>query len=143
MTAIENESLPRWSVSDVHDSLDSRTFRDAMERLIADTTRLESLFDELDIRAIPEGTTPVVDAETGRRLDRTISEFNSLVAGTEILEAYVYATVATDTRDEKAQALLSENRGGRISHQPPAGSTRRLRVRSRRRRLVHGQQRGP
>ena len=117
MTAIENESLPRWSVSDVHDSLDSRTFRDAMERLIADTTRLESLFDELDIRAIPEGTTPVVDAETGRRLDRTISEFNSLVAGTEILEAYVYATVATDTRDEKAQALLSEIEvvGSRIS----------------------------
>ena len=108
MTTTENESLPRWSVSDVHDSLESRGFRDAMERMVADTTRLESLFDELDIRAIPEGVTPVVDAETGRRLDRTISEFNSLVAGTEILEAYVYATVATDTRDEKAQALLSE-----------------------------------
>ena len=108
MTTTENESLPRWSVSDVHDSLESRGFRDAMERMVADTTRLESLFDELDIRAIPDGVTPVVDAETGRRLDRTVSEFNALVAGTEILEAYVYATVATDTRDEKAQALLSE-----------------------------------
>ena len=104
----ENESLPRWSVSDVHESLDSRGFRDAMELMVADTSRLESLFDELDIRAIPEGTTPIVDDETGRRLDRAISEFNGLVARTEILEAYVYATVATDTRDEKAQSLLSE-----------------------------------
>ena len=88
-----------------------------MELMVADASRLESLFDELDIRAIPEGTTPVVDAETGRRLDRTISEFNAVAAKTEILEAYVYATVATDTRDEKAQALLSEIEvvGSRIS----------------------------
>lgn len=80
----ENESLPRWSVSDVHESLDSRGFRDAMELMVADTSRLESLFDELDIRAIPEGTTPIVDDETGRRLDRAISEFNGLVARTEV-----------------------------------------------------------
>lgn len=108
MTTPENESLPRWSVRDVHESLDSRSFRDAMELMVADTTRLESLFDELDIRAIPRGISPVVDDQTGRRLDRTISEFNALVARTEILEAYVYATVATDSRDETAQGLLSE-----------------------------------
>ena len=117
MSTIENESLPRWSVADVHESLDSRSFRDAMELMTAETSRLETTFDELGIRALPEGATPNVDAETGRRTDRAISEFNALVARTEILEAYVYATVATNTRDETAQALLSEIEvvGSRIS----------------------------
>ena len=43
--------LPRWSVADVHESLESRSFNDAMERLGAETTRLVSLFDEHDVRA--------------------------------------------------------------------------------------------
>lgn len=106
MTTIEN--LPRWSVSDVHESLTSRSFVDSLERVKADVSRLEALYDELGIRALPEGVTATVDQDTGSRLDRAISQFNDLVAHTEILEAYVYATVATNTRDETAQALLSE-----------------------------------
>ncbi|MFM8848286.1 MAG: M3 family oligoendopeptidase [Actinomycetota bacterium] len=108
MTTIDEESLPRWSVVDVHESLTSRSFRDALELVLADTARLEATFDELDIRGLPDAATAVVDAETGRRLDRAIGEFNSLVARSEILGSYVYATVSTDTRDETAQALLSE-----------------------------------
>jgi pepF/M3 family oligoendopeptidase len=106
MTATEN--LPLWSVADVHESLTSRTFVDALERVGADVGRLESLYDELGIRALPDGVLPTVDADTGARLDRAIRDFNSVVAQTEILEAYVYANVATNTRDETAQALLSE-----------------------------------
>ena len=106
MTATEN--LPLWSVADVHESLTSRSFVDALERVGADVGRLESLYDELGIRALPDGGSPTVDAETGVRLDRAIRDFNTVVAQTEILEAYVYANVATNTRDETAQALLSE-----------------------------------
>lgn len=108
MTTTDNDALPRWSVSDVHESLDSRSFRDAMELMTADATRLEATFDELNIRALPDGASAMVDADTGHRLDRAIIEFNSLVTRSEILEAYVYATVATNTRNETAQALLSE-----------------------------------
>ena len=74
----------------------------------SDVGRLEALYDELGIRALPDGVSPTVDSETGNRLDRAIRDFNAVVAQTEILEAYVYATVATNTRDETAQALLSE-----------------------------------
>jgi pepF/M3 family oligoendopeptidase len=74
----------------------------------SDVGRLEALYDELGIRALPDGVSPTVDSETGSRLDRAIRDFNAVVAQTEILEAYVYATVATNTRDETAQALLSE-----------------------------------
>ena len=106
MTATEN--LPLWSVADVHESLTSRSFVDSLERIKSDVGRLEALYDELGIRALPDGVSPTVDSETGSRLDRAIRDFNAVVAQTEILEAYVYATVATNTRDETAQALLSE-----------------------------------
>ena len=106
MTATEN--LPLWSVVDVHESLTSRSFVDSLERVKSDVGRLEALYDELGIRALPDGVSPTVDSETGSRLDRAIRDFNAVVAQTEILEAYVYATVATNTRDETAQALLSE-----------------------------------
>lgn len=106
MTATEN--LPLWSVTDVHESLTSRSFVDSLERVKSDVGRLEALYDELGIRALPDGVSPTVDSETGNRLDRAIRDFNAVVAQTEILEAYVYATVATNTRDETAQALLSE-----------------------------------
>ena len=106
MTATEN--LPLWSVTDVHESLTSRSFVDSLERIKSDVGRLEALYDELGIRALPDGVSPTVESETGSRLDRAIRDFNAVVAQTEILEAYVYATVATNTRDETAQALLSE-----------------------------------
>ena len=106
MTATEN--LPLWSVADVHESLTSRSFVDSLERVQSDVGRLEALYDELGIRALPDGVSPTVDTETGNRLDRAIRDFNAVIAQTEILEAYVYATVATNTRDETAQALLSE-----------------------------------
>ncbi|MFZ9083690.1 MAG: M3 family oligoendopeptidase [Ilumatobacteraceae bacterium] len=98
-------SLPTWSVTDVHESLSSRSFVDAMERIGAQVHRLESLFDELDIRATDDVR---VDPETGRRVDRAVMAFNETVADLEVLEGYVYATVSTDSRDETAQSSLSE-----------------------------------
>ena len=44
------ETLPRWSVADVHESFESRSFVDALEQVGADSTRLAALFDEHDIR---------------------------------------------------------------------------------------------
>lgn len=102
---MSDTTLPTWSVSDVHESLTSRSFVDAMERIGAQVHRLESLFDELDIRATEDAR---VDDATGRRVDRAVNAFNETVAELEVLEAYVYATVSTDSRDETAQSSLSE-----------------------------------
>ena len=96
----DTQSLPTWSVTDVHDSLTSRSFVAALEQLGAEVSRLEALYDELDIRGGAEGTVPTVDSATGDRADRAISAFNATVAQMEVLEAYVYATVSTDTRQQ-------------------------------------------
>ena len=53
--------LPRWSVSDVHESFEARSFLDAMDRNAADMARLEALFDELGVRAIEPR--PVTEAD--------------------------------------------------------------------------------
>ena len=67
MTDATMTDLPRWSVADVHESLDSRSFTDALEQARADSDRLVALFDELDIRATD--TRPVT-ADDGAAADR-------------------------------------------------------------------------
>ena len=99
------DQLPRWSIADVHESLTARSFVDAMERSTADVDRLVTLFDELGIRAIePRSAT----ADDGAAADRALREYNRVAAELDIVEASIYATVATDSRDARAQGLLSE-----------------------------------
>lgn len=101
----QQTALPRWSVADVHQSFDARSFTDAMEAAGAGVTRLEALFEEHNVRAITPRPVKPADREAA---DSVISTFNNVVEAQEILGAYVYATVSTDSRNERAQGLLSE-----------------------------------
>ena len=101
----QQTALPRWSVADVHQSFDARSFTDAMESAGAGVTRLEALFEEHNVRAI---TPRPVQPADGEAADSVISTFNNVVKAQEILGAYIYATVSTDSRNERAQGLLSE-----------------------------------
>ena len=101
----QQTALPRWSVADVHQSFDARSFSDAMESAGAGVTRLEALFEEHNVRAI---TSRAVLPNDGEAAYSVISTFNNVVEAQEILGAYIYATVSTDSRNERAQGLLSE-----------------------------------
>ena len=101
----QQTALPRWSVADVHQSFDARSFTDAMESAGAGVTRLEALFEEHNIRAV---TPRPVQSADGEAADSVINTFNNVVEAQEILGAYIYATVSTDSRNERAQGLLSE-----------------------------------
>ncbi|MDX2378414.1 MAG: M3 family oligoendopeptidase [Acidimicrobiia bacterium] len=103
--AEESIALPRWDVSDVHTSFAARSFTDAIEQGSADVDRLTALFDELDIRDVVPRTPNAAD---GIGADRAIAGWNAASRQLELLEAYVYATVATDSRDAAAQGLMSE-----------------------------------
>ena len=50
--AAEPDVLPRWSVTDLYESLDSREFRAAVEQVGADVDRVTATFDHRGIRAI-------------------------------------------------------------------------------------------
>jgi oligoendopeptidase F len=108
MTASDQtQELPRWSVADVHQSLDARSFTDAMERSSVEVDRLVTLFDELGIRATTDRTPTSSDGDAA---DQAIQSYNRATEASALLRTYIYATVATDSRHEQAQALLSETR---------------------------------
>jgi oligoendopeptidase F len=99
------EALPRWSVADVHESFESRSFVDAIEQAGADSSRLVALFDQHDIRRCQ--ARPVTE-DDGAAADAVLRAMNDAEMRTDIVGAYVYATVTTNSFDETAQGLLSE-----------------------------------
>ena len=106
-SASTTPALPRWSVADVHESLDSRSFAEALEQAGADADRLVAMFDDVGVRA----TEPrEVDDDDGGVADRVLGELNRVTEHVNHLRVYVYATVSTDSRNERAQALYSEVR---------------------------------
>lgn len=106
MTAdMQTTELPRWSVTDVHESLGARSFVEARERIGAGVTRLMALFDEHDVRAVePRPVTP----EDGDVADAVIAAYNAVGDEFQELRATVHATVTTDSRNELAQSLASQ-----------------------------------
>jgi len=101
--ALNEDVLPRWSVADVHPSLDSQSFVNARERLGADVDRLLATYDELNIR-LTESRLPT--SADGEAADCVLRQHNAVMEDLGHLEAYVYASVATNTRNQQAQALL-------------------------------------
>ncbi|MEO5902046.1 MAG: M3 family oligoendopeptidase [Ilumatobacteraceae bacterium] len=99
------EELPRWSVADVHESFAARSFLDAMEEAGADGTRLIALFDQHGIRGVE--SRPATEAD-GTVADEVIRAINETRTRLDTTEAYVYATVSTNSYDEHAQCLSSE-----------------------------------
>jgi pepF/M3 family oligoendopeptidase len=103
--AAETDGLPRWSVADVFSSLHAPELTAAMERAGADAARLAALFDELDIR---DAEPRPVTAADGEAADAAITALNRAMDDLSLLEATVYASVSTDSRDEHAAALMSQ-----------------------------------
>ena len=99
------DELPRWNVTDVHESFESRSFVDAMERCSADMTRLEALFDEHDIRAVPPRAVTTAD---GAAADAVIAAINAADEHASVTGVYIHATTTTDSYHEKAQGLMGE-----------------------------------
>ncbi len=99
------DTFPRWRITDVHESIQARSFTDAIELAIADIDRLVALFDEHDIRTMaPRPVTP----DDGVAADAVLHAYNHTAQQAGQLGAYVYALVTTDSRDEQAQAVRSQ-----------------------------------
>jgi len=96
--------LPRWEIDNLFPGLASREMAAAREGMVADISRLGGLFDRHDVRGGP--SRPVTSSD-GEVLDRVLAEFNAVLARLEPLEAYIYALVTTDARDDAATAALT------------------------------------
>jgi len=105
MSTTHTDPLPRWSVADVHEGLDARSFTDTMERIGAGAARLVALFDEHGVRSIDPRPVSTADGEIA---DEVITAYNAFSDEFREAAVVVHSTITTNSRDERAQALASQ-----------------------------------
>lgn len=96
---------PRWDMSRIYPSLEGAAFGAAFERVIAGIGALRAQFDRDAIRRRDE---PRVDAEVAATFESLLTRHNELAEELRTLSAYIRSFVATDSRDDLAQARESE-----------------------------------
>jgi pepF/M3 family oligoendopeptidase len=99
------DALPRWDATVLHPSLTDRSFVAAHEQFGADVARLEQLFDQHDVRAVPPRK---VTAADGDAADAVLQAYNSVHHDADLLGAFVHAFRSTNTFDATAAGLASE-----------------------------------
>lgn len=99
------DKLPRWDLSVFFPAVDSPELRAAIEQLIVDIDGLVAAVTAL--AADMTGGNALTDDQV-HAIDALIYRFNALLDEYETIEAYLYGFIATDSRDDDAQALHSE-----------------------------------
>jgi pepF/M3 family oligoendopeptidase len=92
-------------MSVIYPSLDSPELQEAFNTVVQDITLLGDLFDTHDIgKQEPTPLTP----ETVQAFETVLRRYNDVLEETHTLSAYIYCFVSTDSRNDLAQARLSE-----------------------------------
>jgi pepF/M3 family oligoendopeptidase len=102
---VTTEALPRWDLSVVYPGIDSPEFAAGFEETFRQVDDLVRLFDELTSDDQPPA--PLSDV-TVSAVETLIDGFNTIYEAIETLSSYIYGHVSTDSRDDLAQARLSE-----------------------------------
>ncbi|MEJ7652388.1 MAG: M3 family oligoendopeptidase [Chloroflexia bacterium] len=104
-TTSTTTTLPHWDMTVVYPALSSPEFEAGFVSVVGAIERLEALFDEHNVAK--QESVPVT-AETVAAFDAVANGFNTVLEEVGTLSAYVYSFVSTDSRDDQAQARLSE-----------------------------------
>lgn len=99
------QSLPHWDMSVVYPSLDSPEFAQGFARTMQDIADLALLFDEHHVMQQPART---VDDSTVHTLETIFARYNAAAENIRTITAYISCFVNTNSRDNAAQARLSE-----------------------------------
>src|SRR5947209_3358714 len=102
--AVPGPPLPRWDVSDVFPSLQSRELATARERLGAGLDRLVAIYDQHGVgECAPHPPSP----EEIRAVDAVLEATNETERDLDVLRAFVASYVTTDSRNDAAQGMYS------------------------------------
>lgn len=104
MTTSVSETLPHWDMTVVYPSLDSPEFDRDLTAVRQAFDDVAALFDRLGIDRRDDYAT---DDAAIAAFDTVIASLNEVLERFATLHAYVYGFVATDSRNEQAQATLS------------------------------------
>ena len=97
--------LPHWDMSPLFPDLDSPAFADAFSELAASVRELQRVFDDNNVR---KPASSDVDDATVRVLEDVVTRLNDLEERARTIRAYVHSFVATEARNDAAQARMSE-----------------------------------
>jgi pepF/M3 family oligoendopeptidase len=97
-------SAPRWDLTNVYPSLESRPFKAAVEDYKKQVAALERFFSQKVSQAGPKTPVKELAALVGRMIDR-INDIQTLSA---TIVPFIYAYVTTNSRDKLAMKTLSE-----------------------------------
>ncbi|HUG16128.1 MAG TPA: M3 family oligoendopeptidase [Thermomicrobiales bacterium] len=100
---LTKQTLPRWDMSVVYPSLDSPEFELGFAATAAAIEDLAALLDRHGVGC----PAPSIDGAVSC-IDELIERFNAVLARARTLDTYIYCHIAADSRDDRAQAMLSE-----------------------------------
>jgi pepF/M3 family oligoendopeptidase len=98
-------TLPRWDMTVIFPGLDSPEFTAGFLSVANAIAELGALFDR---EHVGKHEPPPLDDTAVQSFERVIERFNAVMAEYRTLSAYIHAFVATDSRDNLAQAKYSE-----------------------------------
>lgn len=105
MVAATKHDLPHWNITVVYPGLDSPEFGQGFSQVVESINGLAQLFNEQGIGKVERK--PVDDA-TVRTFETVVERVNAVMSETYTLAAYIRSFTATNSRDDLAQAKLSE-----------------------------------
>ncbi len=101
----EKQELPQWDMSVIYPSLDSPEFDTGFATMMQSINNLNAYFDEQGINRID----PVPMNETTVAVfEQLIEQFNEALQSFSTMQAYLYGFLATNSRNDLAQAKFSE-----------------------------------
>jgi len=97
-------SAPRWDLTNVYPSLESKEFKNAVKEYKSLLDKLERFYKSKLSKASAK-TSP---KELGSLLGKSVDQFNAIAELSGTINAYIYSFVTTNSRDKTAMRLLSE-----------------------------------
>src|SRR5512142_899144 len=104
-TSYKEQSLPHWDMTVVYAGLESPEFQSAFQSVTDSIDRLTQLFQE---RGIGKQAPAPLTSETVQVFETVVNAFNAMLQEVRTVTAYITSFVATDSRNNLAQAKLSE-----------------------------------
>jgi oligoendopeptidase F len=95
---------PRWDLSNVYPSLESKEFKAAVDDYKKQVSELQDYFDEV----VAKSTGETAPQELGSIIGDVVDRFNSAQALSATIVPFIYSYVTTDSHDKLAMKSLSE-----------------------------------
>lgn len=97
-------SAPRWDMTNVYPSLESKEFKNAVKEYSALLDKFEKFYKS----KLTKASAKTKSKELGALLGKAVDQFNAIYELGGTIEAYIASFVTTNSRDKTANRLLSE-----------------------------------